>query len=265
MTLRILFIAFTTLLSFLNTIAQDFEVAPVTVNFKVEAGNTKVRTLYITNHDDKTQIFNLTLTDYEVDENGNSLKKKEGNPKRSLKKALTISPSFIELPPNGSGQVDLILKIPSGDSNTKWGMVSVEAVNERTINVDQSLATGIKISPRIAVYIQQSPRSNNQYSAKVLSFVETTKEGDIKRTFETAVENFGGKIMTASLKLLLANIDSGEETELMNTTANLHPEQKKTISFSIDRPKPGKYALAVILDYGHNASIEGSQIVIEEK
>ena len=265
MTLRILFIAFTTLLSFLNTIAQDFEVAPVYTSFKVEAGNTETRTLNIINHDDKTQIFNFTISDYEVDENGSTVRVKDGNTKRSLKKALTISPSFVEIPPNGKAVVDLMLSIPGGDYNTKWGIISVEAANERTINVDKGVTTGIVISPRIAVYVHQSPRSNNQYSAKVLSFVETTKEGDDKRTFETAVENVGGKIMGVSLQLLLANISNGEEIELSTKKTNLHPDQKKTFSFSIDRPKPGKYALAVILDYGHNASIEGSQIMIEEK
>lgn len=246
--------------------AQDFEVAPVYVNFQVEPGNSETRKVTIINHGDRAQTFNLTLSDYEIDENGSTKKVKDGQPERSLKEVLTFSPSVLELPPNGKGAVDLILTVPSGDYNTKWGIVSVEATKERVADqVDKSLATGVIISPRIAIFVNQSPRSNNKYSAKILSFTEITEPGDKRRKFSAVVHNTGDKIIKAKTKLLLANIQTGEEKEITDAEETVYPGTKKTIEFSIAPPAPGKYALAVILDYGHNTNLEGAQIVIDQK
>lgn len=247
-------------------IAQDFEVAPVYVNFQVEPGNNETRRVSIINHADKNQVFNLKLTDYEPDSTGRSIRMKAGESSRSLNQMLTFSPSLLELPPNGQGFVNLNLTVPPSEFGSKWGLVSVEATQERTAaDVDKTLSTGILISPRISIYVLQSPKSNTNYKAKVIGIKEITEEGDVKRRFEATVENVGDKQLTAKLNLMVANMATGEELELGEKKETIYPGVKKKIEFIIDPLEPGKYALAVILDYGSKSNLEGTQIIIEQE
>lgn len=246
--------------------SQDFEVAPVYVNFQVEPGNNESRKVSIINHSDKNQVFNLKLTDYEPDTTGRSIRMKAGESTRSLVDMITFAPSFLELPPNGQGYVNLNLTVPPNDFASKWGLVSVEATQERTAaDVDKTLATGIMINPRISIYVFQSPKSNTNFSAKVIGISEITKPDDSKRTFEATVENVGEKRITAKLSIMLANINTGEEKDLGQKTETIYPGVKKKILFTIDSLEPGKYALAVVLDYGSKSNLEGAQITIDQE
>lgn len=247
-------------------IAQDFEVAPVYINFQVEPGNNETRRVSIINHADKNQVFNLKLTDYEPDSTGRSIRMKAGESSRSLNDMITFAPSFLELPPNGQGYINLNLTVPPNDFASKWGLVSIEATQERTAtDIDKSLTTGILINPRISIYVFQSPKSNTNFKARVISLNEITKPEDSKRSFEATIENVGDKQVNAKLTMLVANINTGEENELGQKTESIYPGVKKKILFTIDKLEPGKYALAVVLDYGSKTNLEGTQIIIEQE
>jgi hypothetical protein len=254
------------LLYFIQVNAQDFEVAPVMINFQVEPGNNDSRKVSIINHSDKTQSFSLKLADYELDSLGRSVRLQPGQSGRSISNMVTFSPSYFELPPNGRIYVDVMITVPSGEYGTKWGIISVEASQEKSsIDADKSLVTGILLSPRIAIFINQSPKSNKNYKGKILSFNETTKEGSESRTFTVVAQNVGDKELKAEVSLMLADLNTGEETKLSSKKENIYPGVKKNIDFIVKDLKPGKYALAAILDYGHNSDLEGSQIIIEQK
>ena len=249
---------------FIGIKSQDFEVAPVLMNFSVEPGGSGSHNLHITNHGDKRQQFLLKLADYKIDSLGKRRRVEAGSTDKTLADWISFSPSLVELNPNQSTDILVTLAVPDGHASTRWGVLYVQATQEQTsFDADKVVAAGIRIQPRIAVYIYQSPRSNTNYKAIIESFNEVTKENSSSRTFKATVKNVGEKEIKAKVSLLLSNMSTGEETKLKTKTESLYPMIKKDFDFQLPSDiKKGKYALAAILDYGHNTALEGAQVII---
>ncbi len=54
----------------MNLSAQDFEVAPVRVNFNATPGETQSRTITVKNHGNRRETFTLRLSDFLVEKDG---------------------------------------------------------------------------------------------------------------------------------------------------------------------------------------------------
>ena len=158
---RLSFSIFLFLLS--NTLhGQDFEVAPVLVNFTANPGESQSKILTIRNHSPEKQKFTLNLSDYLLNESGDKVQKTAGTTDRTLFNWLTINPSFITLNPNESAEVELNINVPRDGFNTRWGIIHVQAAKEQTpASADKQLATGVIIVPRIVVLLNQNPKPNS--------------------------------------------------------------------------------------------------------
>lgn len=247
--------------------SQDFEVAPVVLNFKTEPGAIESKKITVRNHADKKQAFVLKLSDYEIDSMGKKQRLPPGKSKRSCANWISLNPSFFELNPNEKTEVEVIMAVPEDGFTSRWGVLSVQATTEQTFQeVDKVVATGIVVSPRIAVMIFQSPKSNSNYKAVIRSFNEVVKTGAKQREFNVEVVNVGDKEIKANVYLMLSNIQTAEESKVANATETLLPGTKKVFTLKIPAETPkGKYALAALLDYGHGTPLEGSQLIIEQE
>src|SRR6056297_1934855 len=90
-------------------VAQDFEVAPVLVKYDANPGEIQTRTLTIRNHTPERQKYSLNLSDYEPDINGTKRKLEPGSSEHSLFNWININPAFVELNPNESAEVEVIM------------------------------------------------------------------------------------------------------------------------------------------------------------
>lgn len=244
---------------------QDFEVAPVLVSFNADPGESQSRELTIRNHGSERQTFTLNLSDYTVDEKGTKKAVAAGSTEKSLADWLTVNPAFLELNPNESATANLLLTVPRTGFKPRWGMVSVEMAKEqKAIDADKDLATGVVIVPRIVVLIKQSPPSNRNFQGKVRGLKEVESNDPDTRSFEAILENTGNNILDAKVFLALANMATAEEKAYKATRITLYPGQKRRVVLALpENPPPGSYALAFLMDYGENAAIEGDQILLE--
>lgn len=244
--------------------AQDFEVAPVLVSFTANPGETQTRELTITNHGNEAQIFNLSLNDYTVDEQGTKQALAAGSTDRTLADRLTVNPTYVELKPNETANASLILTLPRTDNNARWGMVGVEVTKEQVAaQADKQLATGVIIVPRIVVLVKQSPPSNRNFSGTVRGLKEVENPNIVFRSFEAVLENTGDNILDAKVFLALADLKTAEEKQYQPKSITIYPQQKRRMVLTLpDNPPPGEYALAFLMDYGENSSIEGAQILL---
>jgi hypothetical protein len=264
---KLLLSLFVALLSCGTVQSQDFEVAPVMVKFDANPGEVQRQILTIRNHNPERQKYTFNLNDYVPDENGRKLKTEPGSTDRSLFNWLNINPAFVELNPNESAEVELILSVPRNGYNTRWGMIGVEVAKEQTASAaDKQLRTGVVIVPRIVVLVKQSPRSNQNYSAKISELKEITENGQKRKTFEATISNEGDKVVDANVFLALANLETAEEKQFNKTRFTVYPGQKRKVQLSLPvDPEPGSYALAMLMDYGNNTAIEGVQMLLEVK
>jgi len=253
------------LITFNMAFGQDFEVAPVLVSFDANPGEIQNKVLTVRNHSNERQKFVLNLNDYTFDENGRKIAVEAGSTPRSLGEWLTINPAFVELNPNESAEVQLIMSVPRNGFKTRWGMIPVEIAREQTpASVDKQLATGVLLVPRIVVLLKQSPRSNQNYKGTVSGLKEVTEVGDEFRSFEALIVNQGDKVLDANLFLAYANMTTMEENQLKPRKVSIYPDQSRKVILTLNNKlTPGNYAIAFMMDYGHRSAIEGSQILIE--
>ena len=248
-------------------IAQDFEVSPVVLNFDANPGQIQQAKITIRNHANIKQAYTFNLGDFEIDNAGKKKRIPAGESARSCADWITISPTLVELNPNEEREVNVIMTVPEGKSSSKWSMIYVQASQEQNENpVDKELATGIKVVPRIVVLVNQSPKVNTNYSAKISNLVEISTEEDSVRTYKVSVENTGDKIIEANVQLALANLKTAVEQKFPKEMQRVYPGEKRTFELTLpsdQKFEPGQYALAAILDYGHGTNLEGTQILIE--
>ena len=248
--------------------AQDFEVSPALISFKLNPNEIGTQKVLLTNHSDKKQSFELKMSDYSIDSLGNKLRMPPGTSKRSCANWISISPSLLELNPNETKQIDVTMTVPSDGFSSKWVLIYVQTSKEQSdfSKPDKAVATGVLISPRIVIQVFQSPSLNNNYMATIQKFKEITKKGDKERSFSVEISNVGDKLINAKVFLNLANTSTGIETKFNAETIKVLPDAKRQLVLKLpsDLPK-GKFALAALLDYGHNTDIEGAQLIIDIK
>jgi hypothetical protein len=264
--LRIKF-AFCILLFTSTIFAQDFEVSPVLMSFNANAGEIQSKQINLINHSSKPQKYNLKISDYVLDSEGNKKSVPAGTSKRSCADWITINPSLIELNPNQSATIEALMTVPKDGFSTKWCMIYVEVAKEQTsFEADKTLATGVQIVPRIVILVKQAPKSNNNYKASISGLKETTKFGDKQRSFEVLVTNLGDNVIDANVNLALADMQTAKEEKFNPVKVTVYPDANRIVKLELPTQlAKGKYALAAILDYGHRQPLGGTQMMLEVK
>ena len=246
-------------------IAQDFEVSPVLMNFNADPGENQKKQLTIINHSAQPQKYSLKISDYIIDSEGNRKVVPLGSSKRSCADWITINPAFIELNPNQTAQLDIIMTVPKDGFNSRWCMMHVEVAKEQSaFEADKTLATGVLLVPRIVVMVNQSPRSNTNYKATIGNLKEITKKTDTQQVFEVTVNNIGDKVIEANVYLTLANMQTGKEEKFGVSKTTIMPDGSRKITLQMPKiTTKGKYVVAAIMDYGHRQPLGGTQLLLD--
>lgn len=247
--------------------AQDFEVSPVRMRFDANPGENQLNQLNIINHSNRREKLVFSLSDYLIDETGNKRSAPAGTSSRSCANWITINPSFAELNPNESTTVEVLMNVPANGFETRWGVIHVQPAKEQLASAaDKEMAAGVTIVPRIVVLVQQSPRSNKNYRGTIGNISEVTVEGDLHRTFQAVIQNTGDKILDAKVTLAVANIQTATERTSEPVKYTVYPGGIRVVELYFRDPlEPGRYAVAAMLDYGHNQPIEITQMLLEVK
>lgn len=238
--------------------SQDFEVAPVVLNYALEPGEIQTKSVSITNYSAKEYSYVAELFDEGFEDEQILRYQPVGTNPNSVADWLTVYPTFFKLKPNETRVIDVTLTVPSGNYETRWGALAIRTAEERSaLNADKTLGAGILVSPRIKVTITQSPKSNTKFKCEVSNFRHVATDENGLEQFEVKVKNTGGKFVTPNIYLLVANMSNGKEIKEESFEFNLMPAQARTLSLVISKPlDKGEYAIAAVLDYGGNSPLE---------
>jgi len=249
----------------LSLLSQDFEVAPIRLNFTAEPGETQTEQITLKNHHSKKQAYIFTIKDYITNSSGNREMLDANSTKHSCANWLIISPSFVELNPNEEKFINVSMQVPSGEYGSKWAMIFIKPTFEQTsFTVDEGISAGISVSPSIAINVTQASRSNTNISAAIDKLKEITTLEDTIRKFSAIVENTGDNIAYCKVFLIAADINTLEEFEFDPIVFSTFPSSTRKIELIMPSILPkGDYSLSAILDYGSSSSLEGTQIMIQ--
>ncbi|MGD9977893.1 MAG: hypothetical protein AB7S54_08155 [Bacteroidales bacterium] len=249
------------------SLAQDFEVAPVRLEFDAEPATSQIKTISVKNHSSRKVSYTIALADFLPSSLGEKKTLPPNSTKRSCANWINVNPSFFELNPGDDIQLQVTMLVPGEEYNAAWCMLYIQPTREQTSwSADKTLGAGIAVTGRIGVQVYQSPRSNSNQSLKISNLVEITNPGEPERKFTATLENLGDKISTCKVFLLASNMITTEEKQFSVQEYEIFPKMSRSIELVLPNDlQPGTYALAAIVDYGPKFPLEGAQIVIEVK
>jgi hypothetical protein len=250
------------------SLSQDFEVAPSSLDFNVDPGESQTKNLTIKNHGNKPVSIVLTLRDYIVYKDGQRKILPAESSKNSLAKWITLNPSFMNINPNESMTAQVNFQAPNDDYTSKWGILSVSPAKQQTsFSADKELQTGIGVYGRIDVNLSYTPTSkgNTEKRVKISNLKEIESTEESIRKFSVHIDNLGNTLTDCKIYLIASNLNTLEEKKFNSKKITAYPQSTRTVELSLpaNKLKKGKYALSAILDYGSNEALEGTQITIE--
>lgn len=248
--------------------SQDFEVAPVRLDFNVEPGENQTRTFNVKNHSNKKTSFIIAINDFLPASDGTRKTLPPNTTRRSAANWININPNFFELNPGDEIPIQITMLVPNDEYGAAWCMLNIQPTREQTSwSADKGIGTGIMVSGRISVAIYQSPRSNNNHSIKVTNLMEVTNQDESLRRFSAIIDNLGDNVTLCKVHLIASNIETAEDKQLSSFEIETYPKMARNVELKLPdgELQPGKYALAIIVDYGSRYALEGAQIVIDVK
>ncbi len=246
--------------------AQDFEVAPVRLDFNAEPGENQTKVVNIKNHSNRKASFIVAISDFLPSSDGKRQMMPPNTTRRSAANWLNINPSFFELNPGDQIPIQISMLVPGDEYGAAWCMLYIQPSKEQTSwDVDKALGAGVQVSGRIGVTIYQSPNSNKNHSIKVTSLKEVTTEEDTTRRFSATIDNLGDKVTKCKVHLIASNVNTSEEKQFPSLEVETFPKMTRNVEVELPSGEleAGKYAIAVIVDYGSRFALEGAQIVID--
>ncbi|HPX06434.1 MAG TPA: hypothetical protein PLC17_10895 [Tenuifilaceae bacterium] len=248
--------------------SQDFEVAPVNLEFNAEPGENQVKTINVRNHSNQKTSFMVTLSDYLPKGDGGREFLPPNSTKRSCANWMNINPSFFELNPGEEMALQIGMLVPGEEFGAAWAMLFIQPTREQTSwSAEGTLGAGVMVSGRIGVTISQTPKSNAINSVKVTSFSEDVASSGSDRLFNLSLDNLGERITKCKVFLVASNMITAEEKQFPSLEIETFPKATRNVQLTLPAGQlaPGKYALAAIVDYGPKYALEGAQIVIDIK
>ena len=243
---------------------QDFEVSPASLFYNTEPGESQTKYVLVKNHSNKAETYILSISDYSINSKGENQYLEAGSIKQSIANWLSIAPIFFELQPNAEKEVAVTLQMPADENGSKWGVLFVKTAQEQTtFGADKSIQTGIKLSPRMAINIYQTPANNKAFKATISNLNEISSYTDSVRVFTVLVNNLSEVITPCKVYLIATNIKTAEETMFDETEFTMYPKSSRKVEIEMHEKLPkGTYSLAAVLDYGSSSNLEGTQTIL---
>ncbi len=246
-------------------VAQDFEVAPVQLYFNADPGESQAKNVTVKNHSSEKTSYILSVSDFEISTTGEKAYRPANSTKNSIANWISISPSFFDLEPNAQRQISISIQPPADDDGSRWGVIFVRTAKEKTtFEAGEELAAGVTVSPRIAVQVYQTAKSNKTIKAKIDQLREIESNDSTERWFSAIVTNLSDIIVHCKVFLIASNMQTAKEHQFPPVQFDAYPKNTQKIILKMPKKLPkGTYALAAVLDYGNIANLEGTQMVID--
>ncbi len=248
-----------------NLLAQQFEVTPSKMMFQIEPGNSGTAYITVINKSNTKRSYIIETSDWTVDQSG-KIEYVDIFPKRTCQEWMNITPAFFDLGPNETEKIAINMNVPDTALATKWAMLFVREAIEQTsaMAADKELKTGITISPSIAVYVFQTPQSNNAINATVQNLSKYEAAEDTTQKVQAMVTNSCDRILECKVFLEIVDLQTAEEISVEAVEALVLPGVTKPFIITLpDGLAAGSYDITALLDYGNDAELVATQMLLE--
>ena len=243
-------------------------VAPSSMRFRTNPGNSDTRILTITNDTYKKYRFKINFSDVDMNRGGKITNDKTTD--IGLKNWIVADPNFVEIEPGEKAKINITVNIPNIDAANRaaWCMGIIDEVQENTQIApnknSESLTFGVKPSFGFAVYFYQNPPSIGVSELEILDFSFSYNEKN--KYIHLLVENIGKGISRAKAYVELDELNTGFHETLDLQIFNVLPNRQREFTFTLPGKMPkGRYSIMGILDFGSDEEIKAAskEIIIK--
>lgn len=252
--------------------SQSASVTPSRLYYKVAPGEYKSQTIRVTNNGAKAETFKVSFANFSSEGNkGKTTIDTTLNDSRGCSQWLSASPSFFEVSPGETKDVEILLQVPNTPeaNNTRWAVTSIKLARENTGNAEKGKdVVGMQIIQtfQFVVHIFQTPPSVTFKEATILKFYKDSLASDSAIRLNMEIKNSGEAIIDCVPYLDVVNMNTGEKTRVTNRAFSVLPGGQREIFFYLPKKlKKGEYNILGIVDYGSITEIAASELNIKIK
>ncbi|MFO8054611.1 MAG: hypothetical protein R6U19_05540 [Bacteroidales bacterium] len=252
-----------------NSQAQSASVSPSRIYFDAPLGEVQVREIKITNNAETPQAFQISFADFESPGiEGKTAIMEAGESDHSCSEWLVANPSFIELGPNESKDVEVVMEVPNTAEAQKaaWATVMVKLARERKSAEDlqEGYGFGINQTFQFVIHVFQQPPSVQLKQGEIYSFKEFTSPTDSSHALEIQFENTGEAILDCAAYAELTSLADGSTQRLKIRAFTVLPGGARRVTFKLpDDLEAGEYSVLGVVDYGSETEVQAAEISLE--
>lgn len=252
--------------------SQSASVSPSRLYFKVAPGGYKSQKVRVTNNGKNKSTFRVDFADFNASGNkGKSTIMEKGKNARGCSQWMSASPSFFDLAPGETQDVEILLQVPNTpEANTaRWAVASIKLTQENKGPADKgSDVVGMQIiqSFQFIVHIFQTPPAVTFKEASILKFYQDSTNTDSLIKLRMEVRNTGDAIINCVPYVDILNVSTGEKIKVKNKAFTLLPEAEREIVFVLPKKlAKGSYDVLGVVDYDSDTDIAGAELKLEIK
>lgn len=252
---------------------QSASVSPSRLYYKVAPGGYKSQTIKITNNGKKAETFKVEFADFTSAGNKGKtqISKSDTINNRGCSKWLSASPSFLEVAPGESKDVEILLQLPNTPeaSNARWAVAVVKLTKENKGQMAKgSDVVGMQILQtfQFVIHIFQTPPTVVYKEASISAFYRDSLSTDSVKKLVMEVKNTGEMIIDCAPYVELVNLTTGEKVTIKNKGFTVLPGGSRQINFKLPATlKKGDYDVLGVVDYGSDTDIAGAELKLKIK
>ena len=255
-----------------QSLAQSVSVTPSRLYFKQSLGAYKSQKIRVTNNGSKAETFQVTFNNFGSEGNkGKTQIIKDEKYERGCAQWLSASPSFFELAPGVTQDVEILMQVPNTpEANTaRWAVANIKLSKENTGagNGSQN-ETGMQILQtfQFLIHIFQTPPTVTYKEAHITRFVEAGQSAKNEKMLVMEVENSGETILDCAPYLDLVNLKSGESSRVKSKAFTVLPGGRREVRIFLPSAlAKGTYSILGVVDYGSDSDLAGAELQVVVK
>lgn len=252
-------------------VSQSASVSPSRLYYNVSPGSYKSQKLKVTNNGTAAQTFTVNFANFDSPGNkGKSVLDTTADSKHGMADWLTASPSFFEVAPGETKDVEILLQLPNTpDANSvRWAVASIKLARENTGQGEKGEnITGMSIIPTFSfvIHLFQTPPNVTFKEVVVEKFYrDSTDLNDSITSLKLLIRNTGDAIADCAPYLDMMNLKTGEKINVKGKGFTILPggEREIVIPLPKDLPK-GEYNILGIVDYNSETDVAAMELNIK--
>jgi len=268
--MRVLFVLISVLLIPIINFAQSASVWPSRLYYNVTPGNYNSQKLRVSNNGTKAETFTITFVNFNSPgSKGKTVFDTASVSAHGMADWLTASPSFFEVAPGETKDVDILLQVPNTPEaqSVRWAAASVKLTKENTgVGERGENVTGMAILPTISftVHLFQTPPNiafKEVIVEKLYEIPVTATDSVNVKILRFDVKNTGDAIANCAPYLDMINLKSGEKLTVKGQGFTILPGGLREITIAIPKSTPkGEYNILGIIDYNSETDVAAMEI-----